>query len=255
MITRWLRTVEDNGAIVTYPDDSTLLSYEIEERDAVIDRIGATSIWTAELVWELHQHILPHLQNQKHQYLFCSRTFQVENDHKDIGYYQSQFTTDQARVSNVFQKLKQNQKASSSMMCLPHGIPLEHVVQATNHPCCVAIVLIDNSILIGPSSQLTSDDNSSGNNNDQYQGHYVILCGTSRCPTHIESARKYCVSEEFTNNEDVTNDGTHDYCLVVCNPNRYTPWMYITSRRFETARRSNGTDEDIIIVIRNDEKT
>jgi hypothetical protein len=273
IILRWLRSNNDSTTIssIVYPDDSTLLRHETEERDAILKRIGATSIWTAELVLELHKFIiLPNKNAAAGDYLFCSKTLQVEMEHRDVGYYQSEFGTDQARVTGVFETLREQLRAP--MMCLQE-LPLHHVLRAVSHPDCVAMVLVDNSVLTNTntntnttkkrqhhsypyyysssssssssSSQQKTDETDETNEDDSssYQGHYIILCGMSRSKEHLELATA-------ENDDDGIDAADIEYCLVLCNPNPCTPWMYVTAAKFERSWRSQGTDDDIIFIVR-----
>ena len=82
-----------------------------------------------------------------------------------------------------------------------------------------------------------------------YAGHYVTLCGISTDQIHVQSA----IEIEPTNEEEDntrTSSPLLSYCLVLCNPapESPAPYMYVTSKHLEKAWRSDGTDEDIILI-------
>jgi hypothetical protein len=232
MVLRWLR--EDTEA---YPKDSTLLGEEFEQRQCLLRMIGSESIWTADLVLQIHQLFRIGKPQQQHaHYLFCSKTLQVEQDHQTVGYYRAAFGKDQSRVTDTFYELEH---LGASMLCLPH-LPLQNVVRAVCHMNCIAIVLVDNSVLLHSKQSFSLD-----NDDDRYVGHYVILCGISRQKEDLKKA----YSDASVLVEGATEE--EDYCLVLCNPGKKQPkLMHVTPSRFERSWRAKGTDDDIIFIAR-----
>jgi hypothetical protein len=112
---------------------------------------------------------------------------------------------------------------------------------------CIAIVLVDNSVLLHSKQNNFAVDN---NNDDRYVGHYVILCGISRQKEDLEKA--FC--SDATLVVEGASQEEEDYCLVLCNPGKQQPkLMYVTPSRFERSWRAKGTDDDIIFIVRRDD--
>lgn len=221
MVLRWLR--QDNE----YPLDSTLLEEEREQRKILLENIHSESIWTADLVLQIHK-LFQNEEACSYRYLFSSKvTEEVDSDYKDVGYYSAAFGSDQIRVNNIFHELK---RLEASTLCTPR-LPLRCVINAVGLNNCVAIVLIDNTVL--KSREIINDGV------DRYTGHYVILCGTSKEKEHLRAAHEF---------EGAPGRG-EDYCLVLCDPGQNsTPLLFVTAERFERSWLSKGTDEDIIFI-------
>jgi hypothetical protein len=226
MILRWLRNPQD------YPTDSTLTFAEMEERTCMLEEIGTHSVWTADLVLFMDKLV----RDQQHgcRYLFCSKTLDVDHGHSDIGYYRAAFDDDRVRVTTKFARLK---RIGSATLCIS-DLPTERVLDIVSQETCVAIVLIDHYILLSSKAV----ENTGGHaKKDTYIGHYVILCGISRRAEDIQIAQSM----------DGHSDGKETCCLVLMNPgmtNRSS--MFVTLDRFEKAWRANGTDDDIIFVMK-----
>ena len=94
--------------------------------------------------------------------------------------------------------------SSISLFCVQH-LPLHLVVNAVCDDNCIALVLIDNSILLHYGNKThynghddNGDDNNGGDNNKttsndisnrRYVGHYVLLCGISKKKEHLDIAK------------------------------------------------------------------
>jgi hypothetical protein len=168
---------------------------EMHIRLDLLAKIDSESIWTADLVLQIHNIF----RNKKADYIFCSRTLQVEDDYRDVGYYKSSFKKDQERVTKAFKSLD---TLNSSSFCIPH-LPLSVLLNATCNPKCVAIVLVDNQIL--QSESLKTKGN--------YVGHYVILCGISRENDDVEQS--YLL-------DGLSKSEREEYCLVLSNVSYHT---------------------------------
>lgn len=222
MVLRWLRPIRD------YPFDSSLLSEELENRKILLDNIGTKSIWTADLVLQIHQLFE---KQRTAKYLFCSKIMGVDGNYQDVRYYRAAFGSDQARLSNTFKELD---RLGASTFCTPH-IPLTSILNLVSHEDCLAIVLVDNSALVGSRGvrDIVGED--------QYIGHYVILCGISTDKESLEAAKEF----------DGNSEAGEDHCLVMYNPGHNNPRiMFVTPSRFQRARSAKGTDEDIIFIFR-----
>ena len=86
-------------------DCSSVLMSEEEVRlyQSLQTSIQTQSIWTADLVDQVQKL----LQGSECRFLFCSKTFQVEESYKDVRYYQETFRADEVRVTSLFGKLLQ----------------------------------------------------------------------------------------------------------------------------------------------------
>ncbi|CAJ1928200.1 unnamed protein product [Cylindrotheca closterium] len=209
MVNRWLSTQNKEYSSKMVPEDEKL-------RETLIGNIGAKSIWTADLVLELHKLLG---QGSSADYIFCSKNMGVDESYKDFGYYRDNFARDQERVNDAFVEL---QTCSTSCFSTSH-LPLPLVMNAVSHPNCIAIALVDNTKLHGFDWS-------------EYLGHYVIICGCSSDPSHLDLT---------------TNVQNEDRCLVLKNTGRDDdPTMYVLPSRFERSWRASGTDDDIVFVIR-----
>ena len=235
MVMRWLRSEEGQ-----HP--RPMNSDEVKQRSAFLESIGSQSIWTADLIVLLEELSTREYHPQSSsspstissmRYLFCSKTLTVDQHHSDLDYYRAAFVDDSARVSNKFQQLK----ANGAPMCkIAKKLSIHRVVELIQRPNCVAIALVDNSILCCPPKEETT--RSDRKQSLPYMGHYILLCGVSDNADHIRQATSYVGRDETIELSS---------CLVALNPGK-TAVMYITLEYFEQAWRATGTDEDIIFV-------
>jgi len=226
IILRWIKQHDDISSHVMSDE-------EWEQYDSLRNSIQTQSVWTADLVLQL-QTLLP---SYECRYLFCSKTFQVEQAHRDVHYYQDTFHDDEMRVTYIFRKL--SQESENSMLCVPGGMKLELILCATRHPTCIAMVLVDNNLL-----QRKEWEGHSTTTN--YIGHYVILCGISHDPDHIATARDL---DGYHSDDASLNGQDNSFCLVLCDPGPGRPSLsYVTMHRFDCSRTAQGTDEDIIFI-------
>lgn len=182
-----------------------------ESRETMLQVIGTESIWSIDLIYLLATII----QKDEAAFMLCSNTFGVDQRHRALGYYQRAFHQDEVRVNQRFQEAA---RSGWPVLCLKY-LSLAQVVRLISREDCIAIVLLDNSILrkrVGST----------------YAGHYVILCGISFQPEHLARV-----------------DGTMSkYCMVIKNPAISEETSYICPSGFEEAWRATGTDEDILFV-------
>ena len=246
MILRWLR--DDQG----YPNNSMLTDKEMKERAEMIRMVGTESVWTADLVLLLDQlfrhegqedeHQQRRSRQPRHRFLFCSKTFQVDTEHRNLSYYSAAFSNDQIRVSEKFSELR---RLNTPMLCISK-LPLKYVLGVVTNRHCVAIVLVDNSTLFTSSSASGSGDGAAlggvEQKQDVFTGHYVILCGISTNPQELSIAQSF-------DNDDSGRIGSEDFCVVILDPGKPNiKTVYATPKRFERAWRTKGTDNDIIFI-------
>jgi hypothetical protein len=211
----------------------TMSIEEAQQYRSLRAEIETQSIWTADLFLQLG----PLLERTSTRYLFCSKTFQVEQDYKDVGYYQAAFGRDEERVTSIFAKLKSDID-DANMRCAPQGISLHAVLNAVCHPNCIALVLIDNAILCRRFSPTSTYESC-------YVGHYVLLCGISRDPEHLIKA------QELESTEGKSQRESTNVCVVLCDPGQDRPALsFVTPTRFERSWRAKGTDDDIVFIVK-----
>lgn len=195
-------------------------------RDWMLGRASTESIWTVDLVF-----VLQNLRRDNFAYLFCSRTFGINESLQDVRYYAAAFAEDRVRVSRRFQHIKEQEWPTAHMSRLS----IQSVVACIQRRNCIAIVLVDNHILRPNLSHRI----------DTYVGHYILIAGTSDDPHHLRQAADAA-------GNSTTSGQKHDYCLVVHNPGCDSTVSYYTCPHFECSWRANGTDEDILFLVKHD---
>lgn len=194
MISRWLSPHNIDYSSEMLPEEERL-------RKTLIGNIDAKSIWTADLVLELHNLLLG--QEESADYVFCSKTMGVDESYRNFGYYRDNFARDQGRVKDAFVKL---QEECSSSCFSTTKLPLTLLMNAVARSNCIAIALVDNTKM---HASTTADKNDDGTG---YVGHYVIVCGTSSDPSHIALAQ-----QQARGGDRATDDHKEDRCLVLMN--------------------------------------
>lgn len=157
MAIAWLRNnqaeppeVEDNN-----DHDDTLKSWMLKTTDT-------ESIWSMDLVYLLEEYRKRDSScTTKFTYLFCTKALQVDEQHKDLHFYQKAFETDQARVTQLFARAEQEQ------WNLMHwnNLSMTHLLHLVGRPDCLAIALVDNAILMQRGGDAA------------YAGHYIVISG------------------------------------------------------------------------------
>lgn len=161
--------------------------------------------------------------------LLCSKTWGVNTDHEQLQYYQKTFDQDYVRVRGLFEQVQQQQQQHHGGLQVAHisHLGLSQVIRLVSLNHIVAILLLDISILSFRKKK-----------KKQYAGHYVVLCGMSCEPKHLQQAQQ--LYNEVSNSK---------YCFVIQNPaSPCQEASYITPTLLEKAWRSQGTDDDIIFV-------
>ena len=262
---------------------SALSPAEVIERKILLNKAGTQSIWTVDLVMLL-ENLLSSMDDQETcgdnnddnsscnnkasimqpnhgntTYLFCSEVMGVNSSHSTTGYYESGFSADSARVTKICGEIV---RLGLPSLC-PFHLEFQQFIELISYPHCIAIVLVDNTILMKNRGQdclrvngitgATNDsqghglieENTTKSRNDSYMGHYVIACGISRDADHLVAAYSSAEIEMITQ-EPNNND---PYCLVVINPGISSlTTMFINPKKFEQAWRAKGTDCDVIFI-------
>lgn len=230
MVLRWLRPDE-------YPpiNDSVEPSVdEMVERKWIIDSVETQSIWTIDIVIALQRAFDPDLRrlfdfplSQRHDdtawnkacYVFFSNKLGCDTAYSQFGYYAKAFDNDEARVTKRFTLAKE---LNLPIVCVSR-LNVEFVIDLISRDECVAIVLLDNTVL--------------KQSDKEYAGHYVLLVGVSAELADIAKAEAKC-SERLGSS----------FCLAIKNPADADCIDYITPALFERAWRAGGTDDDIIFI-------
>lgn len=259
MISRWLR---DEKGIV---EDKEIA----KERTELLLDIDTRSIWTSDLMHRLQSW----KTNTAHDaaafefVLASQQLMDADESYRTFGYYEQAFEEDQFRVAKTFRDLRHRgvpmiqttrrtfETAKRKMFWnrfafgkkttakRDSGLSLQTVVELVRNENCLAIVLVDNSFLL--ENPILDPW---GESTHEYAGHYVVLCGISEEKKHVEiatnSASKTAIAFE------TKKDAKH--CFVLSNPDPSSPafggYMFVTPRKFESAWRAKGTDEDIIFL-------
>eukprot|EP00804_Cyclotella_cryptica_P016891 CCRYP_001849-RA/>CCRYP_001849-RA protein AED:0.06 eAED:0.04 QI:0/0/0/0.5/1/1/2/0/314 len=275
MILHWLHQSDDDGEMV--------LSRCFAKDDQVWMRelIGTDSIWTIDLVRILHrafngspgcgsrdtleQKCIKEdslhsdvqmefstspdgpLQSSVYatvSFLFCSTNLGVDQSYNRIGYYRDAFQRDAQRVEQLFAVAV----AESMPLLQVQHLSLKVLVDFVSRKGCVAIVLVDNRVLLNhgtihedPNKNEQFEFATNNQSNTSYSGHYVVLCGISYDSNDVCYAKSFSSEDSFDDN---------DFCMVLKNPGSWKDQELVTAKRFEEAWRSNGTDEDVIIINR-----
>ena len=270
MISEWLRDDKER-------DFGGVKSKRALERKKLLSEIGTESIWTSDLMWQLQSWKTKRKpwwsflargifagagfqEENKSDFTFVLASKQImdaDDSYRNFQYYQKAFEEDQSRVTSTFRYLREQNvpmlqtvdQSSSNGETAKKGLSLSTVVEIVQREDCVAIVLLDNNELLpsatGQNNALEADDAKSKFSRLPYAGHYVILCGTSNDPKHVEIANA---------GEDTRGEGHfEEFCFVVCNPDSPSTradsnYTFVTPQRLEAAWRAEGTDEDIIFL-------
>lgn len=166
------------------------------------------SVWTIDLAHVMTHYGIPHA--------FCTITLGVHKGYSNKRFYKSSFSVDETRVSHLFEEagtlgIHVHQRSLQMKDLLQHLL--------TDSPF---IILVDWSYL--PCKwcplRLKCCFPLMGKCLDEYQGHYIVVCGYNRKNKLIYYKNPSC-------NED----------LCCCS------W-----KSFDTARKRYGTDEDVLLL-------
>ncbi|KAL2091808.1 hypothetical protein ACEWY4_011606 [Coilia grayii] len=173
------------------------------------------SVWTIDLAY-----LMCHL-GVKHR--FCTQTLGVDKGFKNQSFYKKHFETEEDRVNELFLRAESRgvvvKKCSVSVQELQEHVCAGHVaivlVNAVLLVCemCSVPVKYCCFLPVGQKCFCKKPD---------YQGHFVVVCGFSRTTGSI-----------FYNNPAFSD---RVCCTSISN--------------FEEARRSYGTDEDILLIFK-----
>lgn len=273
MILHWLRQNDEDG-------ENFMRGYSEDDQVWMRELIGTNSIWTIDLVCVLYRALCGthgcggrDMLKQKiiHEdsfqidfqsglskppdgpfqpsiyttasFLFCSTKLGVDKSYNGLGYYRDAFEHDAYRVEQLFALAFEE---NMPLLQVSH-LSLKVLVDFVSRKGCVAIVLVDNRVLMNlgainkdPEKSEQVED-ATTQSNSSYSGHYVVLCGISYDCNNLNYAKSFSLEDSFDDN---------DFCMVIKNPGSWKDQEFVTAWRFEEAWRSCGTDEDIIIINR-----
>lgn len=235
MVLQWLHSIDAEICI----EDVATGRDPIVDRTNLLDRVATQSIWTVDLVILL-ENLLKENGNTNDKpnrvntsYLFCSEVWGVNIQHSTTGYYEKAFVSDSARVDML---CKEMSRLNLPVLC-PYHLDFHQMINVISNPHCVAILLVDNQILMKEETGVDGDHDA---NQDAYMGHYVIVCGISMDPDHLVQA--------FSSDEVTSEAPIDPYCIALANPGISKPIMFVSPSKLERAWRADGTDCDVVFV-------
>jgi len=172
-----------------------------------------TSIWTIDLAYMLN-----YFDIENHM---STITLGVDENYENVDFYSANLTDDNARVSRLFRESK-----THNVNVTKESINMERIVTHLESQQPI-IILVDwrklfclycDNIIQEESDSVLSDNGLSSNK--RYQGHFICLTGVDRVNNRIFFA----------------------------NPSAKTPICACHLSDLEVARKSYGTDEDIIFI-------
>ena len=279
MIAKWLRDGRNQDGRCEDDDEDCRNARMELERTKLLSAVGTESIWTSDLMQQLQlwntksnttgllssasflgsgKNLNNGLFEESLAFVLASQQIMgADESYRDFQYYQNAFEEDHSRVARTFRDLgRQNiQMLQTRTKDFTKGLSLSTVIEIVERDDCLAIVLLDNAVLKATLSNTLDDGETSPR--PQYAGHYVILCGTSDDPKHVEiaNAGEKCCFHDYDSsgieNEEIAT--SQEFCFVVCNPDPSSTVMgsnytFVTPRRLESSWRAQGTDEDIIFL-------
>jgi cytosine/creatinine deaminase len=239
MVWKWLQSDDSIGTSESSLHSSILTPRDLAARRKILGMINTESIWTSDLVWILHQWRVD--GDKDFRFVLVSKNIDgADQQYENYEYYRQAFEDDQPRVSETFQKL---QREGVSMIEIERMLFPAVMDITSRHMDVVAIMLVDNNVLL--KKQKLADETFDALNINCYAGHYVILCGTSDKPQHVQDAKSIMPDDLRAASEMET-----DLCCVLANPDPSStgPFQFVLPHHLEAAWRSSGTDDDIIFL-------
>mmetsp|Transcript_39837 Transcript_39837/g.119836 ORF Transcript_39837/g.119836 Transcript_39837/m.119836 type:complete len:431 (-) Transcript_39837:660-1952(-) len=304
MVLRWLRDGIDGDnpqmshatSPNRYGSTASLTQREMIERAWMIDAVDTESVWTIDVVVLLENILDPGTRvaqefpganlddwrGVRASYLFCSTKLGVDESYNHLGYYKSAFDRDEVRVTRRFQLAKE---LGLPTLCVSK-LDLAAVVDIVSCPNCIAVVLLDNIVLMGPIADSKAAPVKTGSCvkeslhlsvETEIRGDVINLV-----PSDINES----IPEVLKENIPAAQKGTHSqpsddssyaghyvilcgvsydaadvgqaesngegigssFCMVMKNPSSCNPTDFVTPAHFERAWRANGTDDDILFI-------
>ncbi|XP_072044644.1 protein GUCD1-like [Amphiura filiformis] len=196
------------------------IEYDGEEDnfDQICQELGIrTGAWTIDLAYIVNKYKIKHY--------FCTQTLGVDPSYQNVGFYTEvmSFSSEEKRVNDLFSCAEKE-----NVQVQKRGVSKEEILKhlATGNPI---IMLIDASILrctqcyyLPPLCMGNGCLAVCCNTRNSYQGHFIVLCGY-----------------------DMSTEQYH-----YKNPSNMQELCSCTFTNLEEARKSHGTDEDILYIYR-----
>lgn len=217
MALKWLHKSQIRNS-----DNTTRNAHELnrERKSWMLQTAGTESIWSIDLVFIMEEYKMKMQKaSSEHRidftYLFSSKTLEVDEEYKDLRFYEKAFGTDQARVSRLFDRAQQE----DWNLVVQHHLRLDQLMELICRPDCIAIALVDNNTIL--MHERNSSDKKQKKKSTHYAGHYIVLSG-------------------LTANGD----------LQIHNPAKSKIMQCMPLSLFEKAWRAKGTDNDILFLVK-----
>jgi len=299
MVLLWLQQQQQQRISPSAASRAIAITTASQLRQSLLRDVGTQSVWTADLMRLLDQYITTtsssaptqpgarnddddeHDNHAVARYLFCSTCLQVNPELQSYDYYCQAFARDQQRVKGILEEFLLRQQRHDGLrygrLVQHDNLTLDQVVRLVQLPCCVAIALVDNSILVPTSYTSVTTVNTTTNHSPSphqqqqqqphfqscrlqaYVGHFILLVGVSRDPQHLQQASAARRGGDHQNNNDLEEE---EYCFLIYNPasghdtqqqqqqqqQQQAPTC-LSARLFEQAWSASGTDKDILFVV------
>ncbi|XP_077996256.1 protein GUCD1-like [Glandiceps talaboti] len=197
-------------------------SFSADHFNAICGELNfGESVWTIDIAHIMTKHGIRHL--------LCTQTLGVDNSYKKEDFYEETFNEDEKRVNALFKNAEHlgiNTKKRSVSI---------HEIQRHLNQKQIAIVLTNSELLkcrLCPEEELDSSNKQGSKwqelflfsccKSTPYAGHFIVLCGYDK------------------------KQGTFLYK----NPSCYSDLCCCSVKDFDKARKSYGTDEDILFLYR-----
>jgi hypothetical protein len=218
MALRWLhrtttKQLDDEGQNAT----TSNADLDSERRAWILETAGTESVWSIDLVSILEKYRKKNQDVVDFTYLFSSKTLEVDQEHKDLKFYEKAFGDDEARVSKLFARAQRKQWN----LIVQHQLRLDQVLELVCRPDCIAIALVDNNTILAAQKRKKGESEKKKKTNLPFAGHYIVLSGLSR------------------NGE-----------MQIHNPAISKKIKCMSLALFEKAWRAQGTDNDILFLVR-----
>lgn len=232
-----------NGTVV-----QDILQSRVQVRNWMKERIQTRSIWTLDLVLLLEE-LLPsggdrtveEEEEAAGHYLFCTKSLSVNTAWNELEYYRDAFREDRIRLERGLTQIHIHTLPAVQM----EHLPLREVARLVQREDCSAIVLVNNNAWLQIQQSATRNTITPTSaaapaiTKVPYTGHYVVLAGIIQDRTSSQTGcDQLCLDEK--------------YYFVVYDPasDSTTQPKLLAAKHFEQIWRSEGTDEDIIFVVK-----
>ncbi|XP_006819996.1 protein GUCD1-like [Saccoglossus kowalevskii] len=191
-------------------------SYSVEQFTAICQDLDFNeSVWTIDIA-----HIMTKYNIKHHLY---TQTLGVDSRYKKQDFYEDTFDEDEKRVNNLFSNAEH-----LGIKAIKRSVTLREIHQhlSENH---IAIVLVNSDLLKCKICREELELNQEGSSwhwmfscctSTSYAGHFIVVCGYDKT----------------------------EKTIFYKNPSSYSELCICSSKDFDKARKSYGTDEDILFL-------